>query len=204
MERIERHDITLRVLFTFLTCGLYGLYWMAQVTNDVHTVSGKPRCASGGKAVLFSILTCSFYMYYWIYQLGGELVETRYRMGIALDSVANKTYKKVIVITTLIMIGLSAIQGVGNYINCVDSGFKSDAAMWVAMGAFLFNVVVAVAFSALLLWFVYKRSNPSPRILYVLMFLLRTNIFTLGFLQASLNDIADRQENGEIAVTERV
>ena len=89
MQKIERHDITLRILFTFLTCGLYGLYWMAQVTNDVHAVSGRPQCAGGGKAVLFSVLTCSIYMYYWIYKIGGELVEARYRMGLALDVVDN-------------------------------------------------------------------------------------------------------------------
>ena len=96
MQKIERHDITLRILFTFLTCGLYGLYWMAQVTNDVHAVSGKPQCAGGGKAVLFSVLTCSIYMYYWIYKIGGELVEARYRMGLALDVVEKKIYRNVI------------------------------------------------------------------------------------------------------------
>jgi hypothetical protein len=198
MQKIERHDITLRILFTFLTCGLYGLYWMAQVTNDVHAVSGKPQCAGGGKAVLFSVLTCSIYMYYWIYKIGGELVEARYRMGLALDVVEKKIYRNVIVIMTLVSIGISGLQIVLQSFDDEYAKMNPDLLLMLLFWAFIINVVIQGGLAALLLWFVYKRSNPSPRILYVLMFLLRTNIFTLGFLQDSLNDISDRQANGEI------
>lgn len=198
MQKIERHDITLRILFTFLTCGLYGLYWMAQVTNDVHAVSGKPQCAGGGKAVLFSVLTCSIYMYYWIYKIGGELVEARYRMGLALDVVEKKIYRNVIVIMTLVSIGISGLQIILQSFDDEYAKMNPDLLLMLLFWAFIINAVIQGGLAALLLWFVYKRSNPSPRILYVLMFLLRTNIFTLGFLQDSLNDISDRQANGEI------
>ena len=198
MQKIERHDITLRILFTFLTCGLYGLYWMAQVTNDVHAVSGKPQCAGGGKAVLFSVLTCSIYMYYWIYKIGGELVEARYRMGLALDVVEKKIYRNVIVIMTLVSIGISGLQIILQSFDDEYAKMNPDLLLMLLFWAFIINVVIQGGLAALLLWFVYKRSNPSPRILYVLIFLLRTNIFTLGFLQDSLNDISDRQANGEI------
>ena len=198
MQKIERHDITLRILFTFLTCGLYGLYWMAQVTHDVHAVSGKPQCAGGGKAVLFSVLTCSIYMYYWIYKIGGELVEARYRMGLALDVVEKKIYRNVIVIMTLVSIGISGLQIILQSFDDEYAKMNPDLLLMLLFWAFIINVVIQGGLAALLLWFVYKRSNPSPRILYVLMFLLRTNIFTLGFLQDSLNDISDRQANGEI------
>ena len=200
MQKIERHDITLRILFTFLTCGLYGLYWMAQVTNDVHAVSGKPQCAGGGKAVLFSVLTCSIYMYYWIYKIGGELVEARYRMGLALDVVEKKIYRNVIVIMTLVSIGISGLQIVLQSFDDEYAKMNPDLLLMLLFWAFIINVVIQGGLAALLLWFVYKRSNPSPRILYVLMFFLRTNIFTLGFLQDSLNDISDRQADGEIGL----
>lgn len=198
MQKIERHDITLRILFTFLTCGIYGLYWMAQVTNDVHAVSGKPQCAGGGKAVLFSVLTCSVYMYYWIYKIGGELVEARYRMGLAIDVVEKKIYRNVIVIMTLVSIGISGLQIMLQAFDDEYANMNPDLLFMLLFWVFIVNVVIQGGLAALLLWFVYKRSNPSPRILYVLMFLLRTNIFTLGFLQDSLNDISDRQANGEI------
>lgn len=198
MQKIERHDITLRILFTFLTCGLYGLYWMAQVTNDVHAVSGKPQCAGGGKAVLFSVLTCSIYMYYWIYKIGGELVEARYRMGLALDVVEEKIYRNVIVIMTLVSIGISGLQIMLQAFDDEYANMNPDLLFMLLFWVFIINVAIQGGLAALLLWFVYKRSNPSPRILYVLMFLLRTNIFTLGFLQDSLNDISDRQADGEI------
>ncbi|MCR5446606.1 MAG: DUF4234 domain-containing protein [Schwartzia sp.] len=198
MQKIERHDITLRILFTFLTCGLYGLYWMAQVTNDVHAVSGRPQCAGGGKAVLFSVLTCSIYMYYWIYKIGGELVEARYRMGLALDVVEKKIYRNVIVIMTLVSIGISGLQIMLQAFDDEYANMNPDLLFMLLFWVFIINVAIQGGLAALLLWFVYKRSNPSPRILYVLMFLLRTNIFTLGFLQDSLNDISNRQANGGI------
>lgn len=200
MQKIERHDITLRILFTFLTCGLYGLYWMAQVTNDVHAVSGKPQCAGGGKAVLFSVLTCSIYMYYWIYKIGGELVEARYRMGLALDVVEKKIYRNVILIMTLVSIGISGLQIFLQAFDDEYANMNPDLVFMLLFWVFIVNVAIQGGLAALLLWFVYKRSNPSPRILYVLMFLLRTNIFTLGFLQDSLNDISDRQANSEIGL----
>ena len=177
---------------------------MAQVTNDVHAVSGKPQCTSGGKAVLFSILTCSIYMYYWIYKIGGELVEVRHRMGLALDAVENKTYRNVILIVTLVSIGISGVQIILQSFDDEYAKLNPDLVFMLLLWGFIVNAAIQCLLTGLILWFVYKRSNPSPRILYVIMFLLRTNIFTLGFLQASLNDIADRQENGEIAVTERV
>ena len=78
------------------------------------------------------------------------------------------------------------------------ANMNPDLLFMLLFWVFIVNVAIQGGLAALLLWFVYKRSNPSPRILYVLMFLLRTNIFTLGFLQDSLNDISDRQANGEI------
>ena len=137
-------------------------------------------------------------MYYWIYKIGGELVEARYRMGLALDVVEKKIYRNVIVIMTLVSIGISGLQIILQSFDDEYAKMNPDLLLMLLFWAFIINVVIQGGLAALLLWFVYKRSNPSPRILYVLMFLLRTNIFTLGFLQDSLNDISDRQANGEI------
>ena len=62
--QIEKRDVALSVILTFITCGLYGLYWMYKLTEEVHALSGKPRTPDGGTVVLYTILTCSFYFYY--------------------------------------------------------------------------------------------------------------------------------------------
>ena len=195
MQRIEHHDIIVRVLFTIVTCGLYGLYWMAQVTNDVHKLSGKPTCASGGKAAFFSVITCSFYFYYWMYKIGGELVEARRSLGLKLDAESNMTYTIVIIAMTFVVTAVSSLQAIGNLPEDAFDGMSDDAAVLTILlfllGASIVIFLVQCILSALLLFLVYKRSDPNPRILYVALSILRTNIFTLAFLQASLNDVAD-------------
>jgi hypothetical protein len=175
---------------------------MAQITDDVHKLSGKPQCASGKKAVLFSVITCSIYMFYWIYKIGGELTEVRRNNGLVPDAVPNSTYKWIIIITTFLSTMVSALEVLGEMPESFYENINDPEAAMVFLitlcAAVLVAFVVQIVLSVILLWVVYNRSEASPKTRYVLMFLMRTHIFTLGFLQASLNDIADAQEDGII------
>ena len=37
---IERRNIAVCIVLTLVTCGIYGIYWIVCLTNDVNTVSG--------------------------------------------------------------------------------------------------------------------------------------------------------------------
>ena len=62
---MEKRSVVKSVIFTFITCGIYGLYWYYKMTNETHQAVGRETTASGGKAVLFAIITCGIYMIYW-------------------------------------------------------------------------------------------------------------------------------------------
>lgn len=189
---LKPRDVMLRILLTFITCGLYGLYWMKTLTDDIHHFSGRHQTPSGNKVVVLTLVTCSLYFYYWLYQISGELVEARRERGLPLDAISNATYTVTVVVTSLLAVVFSTLQSMGDI---PESAYQdlSDVETLVAGLVALFIVgvfwlVVQTAIAAVILWLVYRRKDPNPRIVYMLLGIFRTHILTTAFLQASLND----------------
>ena len=63
----ENRSIALYIVLTIITCGIFGLYWLVVLNNDVNTVSREQNPMSGGVVVLLTIVTCGIYGYYWSY-----------------------------------------------------------------------------------------------------------------------------------------
>ena len=70
---IERRNIAVCIVLTLVTCGIYGIYWIVCLTNDVNTVSGDVNGTSGGMVVLLTIVTCGIYGIYWMLKLNDEI-----------------------------------------------------------------------------------------------------------------------------------
>ena len=79
---IERRNIAVCIVLTLLTFGIYGIYWIVCLTNDVNTVSGDVNGTSGGMVVLLTIVTCGIYGIYWAYKQGEKLDFTKNNRGI--------------------------------------------------------------------------------------------------------------------------
>ena len=79
---IERRNIAVCIVLTLVTCGIYGIYWIVCLTNDVNTVSGDVNGTSGGMVVLLTIVTCGIYGIYWAYKQGEKLDFTKNNGGI--------------------------------------------------------------------------------------------------------------------------
>ena len=71
---MQQRNIAICIILTIVTCGIYGLIWMASLNDELCAVSGQPGGTSGGMVVLFSIITCGIYAIYWAYKMG-EAVE---------------------------------------------------------------------------------------------------------------------------------
>lgn len=67
---IVPRNIALCILFTFITCGIYGIYWMIKMNDEINDLAGEPDATSGGMVFLFSIITCGIYGFYWMYKMG--------------------------------------------------------------------------------------------------------------------------------------
>lgn len=71
------------VLLSLVTCGIYGLYFIYKMAEDINVI-----CAGDGKQtagllkfILLSLVTCGIYMYFWEYSLGNRLAENAPRYG---------------------------------------------------------------------------------------------------------------------------
>lgn len=80
IDLIQERNIGLAIIFTIITCGLYGIYWMYSLTNEVGHLSDDPSF-TGGKVILFSIITCGIYTLFWYYQLGGQIARAQQNKG---------------------------------------------------------------------------------------------------------------------------
>ena len=73
MRQIQQRNIGLCIVLTIVTIGIYGLYWLYCIVEDVNTLLEAPNATSGGMVVLLSIVTFSIYMMYWMYITGQAL-----------------------------------------------------------------------------------------------------------------------------------
>ncbi len=63
-------NIVLGIVLFFITCGIYGLYWMYVLNEEINSLSGENEATGGGMVILFSIITCGIYGYFWAYKMG--------------------------------------------------------------------------------------------------------------------------------------
>lgn len=67
---ITPRSIPLCVIFSIITCGIYAIYWMIKLNDEVNVLSGEPNATSGGIVFLLTIITCGIYGLYWLYKMG--------------------------------------------------------------------------------------------------------------------------------------
>lgn len=77
---MRERNIALCIIFTLLTCGIYGIYWMIVLNDEMLDALGE-NGTSGGMVFLFSLITCGIYGLYWIYQMGSRVDRLHERYG---------------------------------------------------------------------------------------------------------------------------
>ena len=63
-------SIPAALILSIVTCGIYFLYWMYMINNEVNELAQDPMAPSGGIVILLSIVTCGIYSWYWYYKMG--------------------------------------------------------------------------------------------------------------------------------------
>lgn len=79
---IQERNIVVALLLSFITGGIYGLYWLYCLTEDTNKLSGDPNATSGGMVILLSLITCGIYTWYWMYKRGEILDQFLMSRGI--------------------------------------------------------------------------------------------------------------------------
>ena len=78
---IKEKNIAVNVIWSIVTCGIYGIIWFINLTDDAAYLNDD-RDFSGGKAFLFGIITCGIYTIYWNYKMGKELYDGKTKQGL--------------------------------------------------------------------------------------------------------------------------
>lgn len=78
---MKKKNIATCIILSIITCGIYGIYWFVNLTDDAARVNEDPNF-SGGKAILFTLITCGIYSFYWYYKMGKEIYEARTKRGL--------------------------------------------------------------------------------------------------------------------------
>ncbi len=77
---IEPRNIGITILLCFVTCGIYGIYWMYCLVRDLKIVVGE---GSNDLVVEFLLLAfIPFYNLYWLYTRDQKLVEAGKSYGV--------------------------------------------------------------------------------------------------------------------------
>ena len=83
---MTKRSIPLAIVLSFITVGLYALYWVYTLTEEAHAAAGERTTASGGMVILYSLLTCGIYSLYWLYKMGETIIMAKQKRGMAVDT----------------------------------------------------------------------------------------------------------------------
>ena len=71
MDRtIQARSIPLYIILTIITCGLFGIYWLIVMADDMNALANDGDTTSGAMVFLLTLITCGIYGWYWVYKQG--------------------------------------------------------------------------------------------------------------------------------------
>ena len=78
---VKERNIALCIVFTIISCGIYGIYWFICLTDETNNASNSTG-TTGGIAFLLSLVTCGIYTFYWMYKQGEKLDSAKASRGL--------------------------------------------------------------------------------------------------------------------------
>lgn len=70
---IKNRNIGLCIIYSFLTLGIYAIYWSVKLNDEVNELADTKEDPSGITVLIFSIITVSIYRLYWLYKTGQKI-----------------------------------------------------------------------------------------------------------------------------------
>ena len=80
------------IVLSIITCGIYGIYWLICLVDDLNVASGRVGDTSGGMVFLLTLVTCGIYGIYWAYKAGEKIAYVKQRNTGEQDSSSSVLY----------------------------------------------------------------------------------------------------------------
>lgn len=75
IPNIRKRDVAKMVILSFVTCGIYSIYWFICLTDETNIISYNERTQDGTVSFILGLVTCSIYLAYSNYKIGKKLYE---------------------------------------------------------------------------------------------------------------------------------
>lgn len=121
-KMVEKRNVGKAIVFTILTCGIYGAYWFVKMTDDSRELSDDYAATSGVLALIFNILTVGIYGIYWSYVMGKRIYSIQERYKIPADD--RSVLYIIISILGFQVINIALMQSDINYIIDMKRGLR--------------------------------------------------------------------------------
>ncbi len=109
---IQKREIVKCIIFSIITCGIYGFYWFVKLNDDTNALAGE-QSTPGTTALILYIVTCGIYGYYWAYKQGEKLESVRASKGMQSGSLP------ILYIVLMFVMPIAAFALMQNEINTV-------------------------------------------------------------------------------------
>ena len=113
-NQIQERNIVVCIILSLVTCGIYGIYWMYCLAEDVRKATNDQSLPSGGMFILLSIVTCSIYTWFWYYKIGKEMKQP-------LDQIGKQGEDRGIIYLVLAIFGLGIVNYCLIHIICLHN-----------------------------------------------------------------------------------
>ena len=98
---IQERNIVVAIILSLVTCGIYAIYWIYKMTEEMKVASGD-ESLNGVMAVLLPLVTCNIYGIYWAYKIGKDVPAAKQKVGLPGDD-------KSVLFLVLELVGLSIV-----------------------------------------------------------------------------------------------
>lgn len=77
----KRRNIVACILLSVFTCGIYYIYWICKLNNEVNDLAGQDRYTKSIFVIILTIFTLGIYGWYWSFKMGKRCEEIRGTSG---------------------------------------------------------------------------------------------------------------------------
>lgn len=81
---IQKRGIAEVIILSLVTCGIYMLYWIYAMSNDIKMYLDD-ETINPGLELLLTVVTCGIYGIYWYYKFGKLICTCQEKAGIAVE-----------------------------------------------------------------------------------------------------------------------
>ncbi|MCR5420741.1 MAG: DUF4234 domain-containing protein [Lachnospiraceae bacterium] len=102
---IMPRNIVMCIVLSLVTCGIYNIYWMIKLNDEINILDGSTDDLSGVVVFLLTLITCGIYGIYWFFKMGTKIDNIKSGLDITPSSVSSS-----VLYLILALVGLGIVD----------------------------------------------------------------------------------------------